>query len=178
VCWKVCSTKPLHILETCSFLAGLFKISTWRMQAVLLCAVQRVLDTLDTVCQTNNPNNDVPMTTGDVPMTTGDSAGDVPATPSHLRIGVYEAVIPGVLRCVDDSKHLSVRGLALKLVGGIFNKLKLYKSENVGVGGMDGEVLREVLAHVRDQISTESNHNLKSQGIEIVSLIEKEFISV
>jgi hypothetical protein len=118
------------------------------------------------------------MTTGDVPMTTGDSAGDVPATPSDLRIGVYEAVIPGVLRCVDDSKHLSVRGLALKLVGGIFNKLKLYKSENVGVGGMDGEVLREVLAHVRDQISTESNHNLKSQGIEIVSLIEKEFISV
>ena len=84
---------------------------------------------------------------------------------------VYEVVIPGVLRCVDDAKHTTVRALALKLT------VRIFKScQDSGIH-VNIEIVKEVLLHVRDQVSTEGNQNLKSQGIEIVSLLEKHFVT-
>ena len=84
---------------------------------------------------------------------------------------VYEVVIPGVLRCVDDAKHTTVRALALKLTARIFNSCQDSRIH------VNIEIVKEVLLHVRDQVSMEGNQNLKSQGIEIVSLLEKHFVT-
>ena len=142
--WRVCQNKSDKILELCEFLAGNMRICTWKIQITMLCSLQHVLQTLDTSQEDST---------------------------QELMRSVYQAAIPGVLRCVDDTKHTSVRSLALKLTALIFNSCK---TKGVVVGT---EIVKDVLLHVRDQVSFEGNQNLKSRGIEIVSLLEKHFVA-
>ena len=137
VAWKVCQSKSYKIVELAQFLSSIMRLCSWNLQLVLLCAIQRVLESPDLAQGT--------------------------------RSSVYESFVPSVLRCVDDTKHSTVRSMALGIISYI---LKKYKEFELNV---NRSIFEEVLIHVRDQISNESNQNIKSRGIEIVTMVEKEF---
>ena len=81
-------------------------------------------------------------------------------------------MLPEVLRCVDDMTHASVRCLALKL---LLTTLKVVKKEFV-VGLIKPEVVEDIKDHVRDQVGRDSNQALKSVGVEIIKLLEKDYV--
>ena len=146
--WRVCKNKPEKIVQLSEFLAGNMRICTWKIQLSVLCSIQHVLNSIGT----SQKSSTVQFT-------------------EELKMSVYQAVIPGVLRCVDDTKHTTVRALALKLIAQIFDSCL---SANIR---LKTDIIKEVLLHLRDQVSVESNQNLKSQGIEIVSNLEKNFLT-
>ena len=148
VAWRVCRNKSDKIVQVSHFLSGIMRLCSWGLQLVVLCAIQRVLD----------------FTPSDTAL---DATSDIT---QDIRTRVYEGVVPSVLRCVDDTKHASVRGLALKIILDILQKCREFQL-NINRGVFD-----DISIHVRDQISNESNQNIKSRGIEIVTMIEKEFV--
>ena len=139
VAWKVCKRQDKLVVPVTVFLTGLMKICLWKVQLVLLCALQRLLDSVK--CATTD-----------------------------CRSNVYQSSLTCVLRCVDDAKHTSIRSLALKMVHDI---LLACKGDGVG---LSKEILVEILSHIREQVATDTNLNLKAKGIEIVSLCEKHFV--
>lgn len=150
--WRVCQEKAKRIINLCEFLAGNMRICTWKIQITMLCSIQHVLQSF---LPSSNPDS-------------GQKVAPVSLDPFQKQ-NIYETLLPAILRCVDDTKHVAVRGLSLKLTFLILNSCK---SDEVQ---MREEVVKDVLVHVRDQVSMEGNHNLKAQGIEIVSLLEKNF---
>ena len=141
--WHVCSDKGGSITSTVSLLSQLVRITIWRIQPTLICTLNKILSTLDS---------------------------DWLDYCSQIK--VLQEVALEAVRCVDDMKHGSVRGVALNLLKLIITKLAGFDN----LGTIDKETFSTILVHIRDQISTDSNQNYKSIGIEIASFIEKKIL--